>query len=383
MAHRTKTVGSGKDYATLALALAGEASSDYNITNDTVDLVEGFADIALEFQVYASTESSTILVPNFLTDPTHRILVRVMAGERHAGYWDASKYNLTVYGATALQVYESHIVFDGLQLFGGATPGQALYLDAGTGMVFVNCLIDGGSQRPLRALNSAAATFNNCILTSSTTGLTELFGTSSVLTFLNCDLIGGFYQTAGTSVFKNCYASRPTDDGLCYALTAGSMTWTTCASSDSTVRSGVTASVPFSTATFRSVTPGDASYLRAHPSGQLADAGTDVTEDASWFLGEVDIAGAARSLWDIGAWEAKASQYAIPYNDVAIGGWDNNELSGINLCYRINETPLNGNDLDYARSNSALANDTLIVQLTGVTSPEAGTVTIHLRARFL
>jgi len=78
-----------------------------------------------------------------------------------------------------------------------------------------------------------------------------------------------------------------------------------------------------------------------------------------------------------------ASQFARPSSDVAVGGWNNQVPNQTDVFESINETAALLSDTDYVQSGAAPVDDTLIVGLTAINPPGAGTVTIRIRAKFL
>ena len=81
--------------------------------------------------------------------------------------------------------------------------------------------------------------------------------------------------------------------------------------------------------------------------------------------------------------EGGASQFARPSSDVAVGGWNNQVPNQTDVFESINETAALLSDTDYVQSGAAPVDDTLIVGLTAINPPGAGTVTIRIRAKFL
>ena len=78
---------------------------------------------------------------------------------------------------------------------------------------------------------------------------------------------------------------------------------------------------------------------------------------------------------------APTSQFARPSADVSDGNWLNESSSNTNLYASIDE--VTASDADYIRSGTAPTNDTCTVSLGTIATPDAGTVTIRIRGRFL
>ncbi len=72
-------------------------------------------------------------------------------------------------------------------------------------------------------------------------------------------------------------------------------------------------------------------------------------------------------------------QYARPTSDVADGTWLNELGTGTNLFASVDE--VSANDADWIQSAENPASDTVKLGLGSISTPEAGTVTIRLRAQ--
>ncbi len=72
-------------------------------------------------------------------------------------------------------------------------------------------------------------------------------------------------------------------------------------------------------------------------------------------------------------------QYARPASDVADGSWLNELGTGTNLFASVDE--VSTNDADWIQSAENPASDTVKLGLGSISTPEAGTVTIRLRAQ--
>ena len=292
MARTIKTVkATGGDYTSLNAALAAVP----NCTGITPDTING-KPIAYEIQVYASAKNDpTMAVAIYGTlDSGHWLRIVAPAGERHAGFWDTNFWYLDCPTASyyGLQVAMDYVMVEGLQINASGTSGIGLYLGG-------NCLIldtiAKGAGRPCN-ITGGVIDLNNTILDGGATYNQQTGGT---ITFENCTIVRngayGWVNNGGSCAMKNGYVGGSTT-----ADVLGTITATTCKSSDGSL--GTTAA--FSTANFVSVTPGATGYLKPLVGGALEDVGTNLGSDGSWWLGDVDIAGVARTTWDIGAHES-------------------------------------------------------------------------------
>lgn len=75
-------------------------------------------------------------------------------------------------------------------------------------------------------------------------------------------------------------------------------------------------------------------------------------------------------------------QHATPNGDIADGNWLHDGGTNVNMCFHINDGSVY-DDADYIRSGATPANDTYICEMTPIVTPEAGTVTLKVRARYL
>ena len=74
-----------------------------------------------------------------------------------------------------------------------------------------------------------------------------------------------------------------------------------------------------------------------------------------------------------------ALQYARPTSDVADGSWLNELGTGTNLFASVDEVSVD--DADWIQSAENPVSDTVKLGLGSISTPEAGTVTIRIRAQ--
>lgn len=97
---------------------------------------------------------------------------------------------------------------------------------------------------------------------------------------------------------------------------------------------------------------------------------------------------ATGSTWDSGAmvagvWEPAGTtgQFARPASDVADGGWLNEAASNVNLFESINEET--ASDTDYIESSVNPVEDTCIIGLSGIQTPDVGDIIMRIRAKVI
>lgn len=253
---------------------------------------------------YPVNDTTAVTFAGWTTSATNYIYVYTPAGQRHAGVWDGTKYNLTS-ALTCLTISEAFIRFDGIQIdftyTAGSTRGGILIDLVGTAAYsstdyrISNCIVrkTGAATGTVYGIyfisdpavaNAVAYLWNNIIYDFASSGasgvrLSEADVTINAYnnTVYGCDY--NYRQTAGTFVAKNC--------GSAAHVTAdfnGTITQTTCSST---------------TPTFAN--EGARDLRLASSDTTWHDQGTD-NPGSGLFLD--DIAGQTRvSVWDIGAYE--------------------------------------------------------------------------------
>lgn len=246
---------------------------------------------------------------------TNYLEISTEAAHRAGTVWDTTKYHLypaySVQAGTAVEITKAYIRIDGLQIGISSLTAAAELLywsqgGSGNGRLS-NCHIKGPTStsyltRGISLINGI--TMWNCVIqvsghTSST--CVQNHGSSS---FYGCTFIAGSGASAtvsildGTCVAKNCYAGGGT---VGYQVTTGSLTKTTCASSDTSGSSGLQ-SIAVNTTQFTNVTSGSEDWALPGTGSALYGVGTDTSGDGAPLNFTVDINGATRTTtWDIGA----------------------------------------------------------------------------------
>lgn len=308
----TNSIASGANAAYASLNLAEAAIS--GTLADSWEVVCGSNGGGHTADTTSTTFSGATTTASFY------VLVRSDANSRASASWSATKYRMEVANGNDIVIGEAHVRIDGLQLRVTAAnanlqaninisntaniptanndirisncrlrqAGDATYqepgiycADADAILSIWNCVIDGAG-----AYSGTSLATNSAIRLSCATA--SVYG---------CTLIGGYYglyRLGGTVVVKNCYAHGSS------AAYSGTMTLTTCASSDSTGTVGLR-TIAVNTATFTNVTAGSEDYHLPLGSA-LIDVGTNTSGDAAPLNFTTDINSAAISgTWDIGA----------------------------------------------------------------------------------
>jgi hypothetical protein len=132
--------------------------------------------------------------------------------------------------------------------------------------------------------------------------------TCSSANIYSSTLIGGYvciYRGAGTVTAKNVYAGS--GGSACFS---GTISQTTCASSDTTATGTALDSIAVNTTQFVNVTGGSEDFHLAGAGSALYNVGTDTSGDSSPLNFTVDFEGTSRPQavsWDIGADEYVAA----------------------------------------------------------------------------
>jgi hypothetical protein len=258
-----------------------------------------------------STDDATAVTVNgTTTDATHYI--RIVGDGTPTGAWDADRYTLTN-TVGALLIYDEFVRVENLQIELTGT-GAGIYMmninsvAAGATFHIANNIFKGRTGQTSYAetamqLNDADATFyvfNNIVYvgtaaSADANGINLISGTAHVY---SNTVVGGYRsirQTGGTMTAKNNYAGASGAGGAY----AGTITKTTCASSDTTGTTGLT-EIAYNTTNFTNVTTGSED-LRLPSGSALLNVGTDTSGESAPLNFTTDIGGETRSTWDVGA----------------------------------------------------------------------------------
>lgn len=304
----------GATYTTLAAALSGESGA-------AGDLVTGTCILSIEVQI-TTHATSTIDIDGFTTSALYYLNIYTSASARHAGAWSDSKYAIASVDDYCMYVREDYVRITGLQ-FTITSPSAARTMIGNIGrtagaVVFDRCIFKGHGNATYQlrlggVISGIAATyyFNNTIFYAfgGHTGSYITANADNTWALRNCTVIMdnaadfAVREDGGDLTCYNCYAAGGSSAAF-FGGIAGDFNASDDTSADSVFPTGIN-SVPYTTTTFDSVTPGDATYLQLTTGSALINAGQDgpfgSSGDPEYFT--ADIVGTARSSWDIGAFE--------------------------------------------------------------------------------
>ena len=299
---------SGGDYTTLADAIAHLVASHADLVSANL-----YANIEID-GTWSSADTTAVTIPaTILTSATCYLKIYTTAAARHNGTWDTGAYMLTPTNAApgVLSIGAvDYLRMDGLQL-SNLSPSasdrnvliwSANLTDGANDIRISNCIAKGhGHATRIQVLfdlapdgadicmwncigfNLTALVGNRCVNSGvASTGTVKLYSST---------MIGGEYavrRATGTVTAKNVYAG-----GSLSGDYNGTITKTTCASSDSTGSAGLQ-SIPVSADTFVNVGAGTEDYHLAVGSA-LIGVGTDTSGDAAPMDFTTDIDGDART----------------------------------------------------------------------------------------
>lgn len=328
----TALSGAAAAYASLNAALSAQKTARSGITP-----AGGLLFLYRTNGGAADTTPVTVANMTWTATDANPLWIEADAGYIHAGIWDDTKARLVVTNpaTNALNLNTSYTAVVGLQVKVTDTStnqrhGLATSTAAPTGVLIDRCLIVGDVGSNMNAtgchgLNVGNAgsgiTVRNSIIYGWLNGAGKGLGISGVGTGTavaveNCDVAGcyrGLSNGSATSFSAtNCYLGGNSNVDV-----TGTITYTACVCEDNiTGATGLTKNVAYSTSSgayFGSVTPGNASYLKLTASTPASIKGGGINLSPSWGH-SLDITGAVRSAWDVGAF---AAAYASGYT----GGW--------------------------------------------------------------
>lgn len=263
-----------------------------------------------------TADTSSVTFSGVTTTSTNKVTIKAVAPYRHSGTWNTGKFRISVANSQPMSIQINYGWVDGLQCEktssnSGGNACIGIGTVTGGNEVWVSeciCRQAGNNsfgEPGIQIGNAARVVFIwNCIAYgTSTAAVTSNAGISIVagtVTAYSCTLINGYrgvnVTASGTGTFKNCYAHG----GSAGYVNAGTMTLTTCASSDTTGSAGLQ-SIAHSTSNFVNVTAGSQDYHLVSGSA-LINVGTNTSGDAAPMNFTTDIDGQTRSgTWDVGA----------------------------------------------------------------------------------
>jgi hypothetical protein len=261
---------------------------------------------------WSSPDTAAVSISGFTTSAAYYLNIYTVSPARHAGVWDGDKYNLIANGSP-LTIYDDFVWIDGLQISSSlATGTEFINCDAqaaSSWLRFSNLIIKGigGSSEAeiglyLQSANPAVYVWNTIFYKFSTAAsgsnspIYIVGGTALIYSTTSIGGYRGINNGGGTVTCKNCYSGGCASD--CYY---GTITKTTCASSDATGSVGLQ-NIAVNTTQFVNVTAGSENYHLAGTGSALYNVGTDTSGDAAPMNFATDIDGQTRdATWDIGA----------------------------------------------------------------------------------
>lgn len=287
------TSGANRAYVSLS---AWEAAEQQNL-----DTGNNIAECICETN--GTADATFVSIDGWTTSATDYIDIKTSAGHRHAGVWDAAKYNLTLSrNGGLIECAEEYARFTGLQINNtdGGTAGQngIRGFPTGTSVWHISkCILRNGRYGHTSEGGAGRTTYMwNCLIYGGSSGALNCEGSSNLYVY-SCTTYGGtdgFRNNAGgTMVAENCYART---------YQAG-WTLTTCAASDTTGTSAGLDNIAYNTTNFTNVTTGSED-LRLPSGSALVDVGQDTTGESDPLNFTDDITGTTRTgTWDVGAYE--------------------------------------------------------------------------------
>lgn len=318
-ANKTVTVkgGGAGDYSSLSAAFAGESTLVGKlIDNACILTIECYASVSPDVAANTGT--------GFSTDNNYYINVTIPTSERHTGKLDTSKYYILAgVGINALVLRANDTYVDGIQLksTGGGASANLQITSSGLRNIHITNSIMWGAAAPgwLAVVDvggsctaNSKVYFNNDIVYGGGHG-----GQSTVFQFSantttyveNCSIVNDF--TGNTTGFNNYGGTLIVKNSIVYGHTYSYSSISSGSdynSTDTSEETGGPNSKRNQTFSFVNTTPGSEDYHLLDTDTGAKDSGIDLSSDAGWILGAVDIDGETRSdTWDAGADEYVAA----------------------------------------------------------------------------
>lgn len=304
MAEDISTVkSSGGDYNSLSLFEDGEDDIDWVTATDTP--------VA---ECYDFEDTTIVTFADWTINATYYPIIRGVASDKtssNTGKWAADRYRLVTQAGNSnnpsIYVDIGYISFQDLQV----SSDSGTYQNSGCILVreYGNIIVD--SCILVEENSSPGGSYSDGIQVYSSGGSGNLYVFNTVGYGFSASSSAGVYmwdsgwnyyiyssvftkstyginRSNGTCTAKNCYCGgNGTSDY------SGTITMTTCASSDSTGTAGYQ-SIAHSTANFQNVTDGSEDYHLATSGSALEDAGTDTSGDGAPLNFTIDADGNTR-----------------------------------------------------------------------------------------
>jgi hypothetical protein len=190
----TKTIGSGKDYASFTLAEA-----DVENIGTSADLVAN--DEAIVFEADAGTYTGGVTFQSTLTtDATRNVTYKPASGSEHGGVFGGGVH-ITRSGADTLTIRDSYTAIEGLSVARTDAAGYACFVDGGAiGVILSSCMLDAAYRGFVTwGTTDVSCTVYNCVIRANDNCAIPFIpsGTGTNETnFINCTLLGPAGVTA-------------------------------------------------------------------------------------------------------------------------------------------------------------------------------------------
>jgi hypothetical protein len=306
------------EFLSMNAAIGGSSpgAADANHLN-TGDLVAGgyVLHITLYYDSGPDTSWVQVLSTTWTTGASNYIQVftpndtstQCNLSQRHAGVYSAAKYRLAGNGTNGylLSTTVPYIRFEGSQISNiQAADYGAIKQDgpiiAASDVRFTENIIYNTKGKGIETGAGTVTLENDIIYGAELAGIEVTYNAHDTATaILNCTLVGngtyGVLRSSGGATVKNTYSGG---NGTSDYSEATPTAFTTSASSDATVRAGVTASLAYDASNFANVTPGSEDlHLVPGAAAALLTGGTDLSASFTH-----DIDGQLRTApWSIGA----------------------------------------------------------------------------------
>ena len=343
-----------------------------------------------------TADTPKILVDGWVTEKTSGSIQII--GDMTSGVWDATKYRIQGgCDSHRLMLYESYIVISRIQVcatdHNWDSNGGIGCSDVETthDVQITRCIIKStctagqgagtGNAIHLRLITSGIVVVqNNVTYGTFLRGMSCYAATGTATWHIDNNLAYGVSGAGQMHINEAPGATMYSFNNISYATGGNSYAYTGLHASSANDLSDDAFSPDTShrnkTLTFANVSTGTEDF-------HLVAADTDAiglgSDRSSRFT--IDITGATRTTWDIGAFlyvEEETGQFARPVSDVAAGGWT--ASTGSDLYAMVDESA--ASDADYITSGAAPAADTAVMTLGTLSTPVAGTVTLRIRAKY-
>jgi hypothetical protein len=283
MADRIVTIGSGKTYSTIALAISGE--DDFQAGEDNII-----------FEIDAG-QYSAITISGFTTTSSHKLIFRAVEGAFHnfTREQGVRVVNTTDWLSSIYSSGIGYIEFINIACSNSASTNNVGFAVVATTITLNNCFIYDCNYMAVSPGDNC--NIINCAIVNCTLGVDIYYGTTYLY---NCIIIN---NTTGLSLgnwrtgyIKNCYFSNTTNFNVDPNCT---LNVTTCASSDG---SQGTTNISLANCSFTNSTAGSEDVSIGSDS-DLIDVGTDLSGDSTYPFDTDGYGNSRGEDWDIGVME--------------------------------------------------------------------------------